>query len=82
MNEKVRLSFQPAYEEDPSPNVVLYNPSIMPFALFSQVTRFGLIGDKHTRMAGNLKGNRKGLTEMIKSYGFEVEIVSALSQAT
>ena len=38
----VRLSFDPAYEDDPTPHVVIYNPEMLTPAAFSQVTRFGI----------------------------------------
>ena len=73
----VRLSFDPAYEDDPTPHVVIYNPEMLTPAAFSQVTRFG-IGhslDRKAIMSGKLKGGRRALTEMIQSYGFTVEVV-------
>src|SRR5438270_12552498 len=72
--DNVRLSFDGAYDAL-DPMVVLYNPGIMPFALFTQVQRFGLIGGRQTRLAGTLKGTRRALVEVIKSYGYEVDLV-------
>ena len=72
--ETVKLSFEGAYE-DAAPRTVIYNPGVMPFALYTQVERFGLIGTRKTQMAGKLKGSRLHLTEVIKSYGLDVEIV-------
>jgi hypothetical protein len=77
MIEIVKMSFEGAYEE-PAPRTVIYNPGVMPFALFTQVERFGLIGTRKTQMAGKLKGSRMALTEVIKSYGLDVEIVAAV----
>ena len=74
MNESVKLSFRGPYE-DPSPYVVVYNPQVMPFALYTQVTRFGLAGSRKTKLSGNLKGSRRNLVEVVKSYGYDVEIV-------
>ena len=62
---------------DPSPLVTVFNPSVMPFALFSQVTRFGLVGNanRKSHLSGKLKGDRKAFLQMIQSYGTEIEIV-------
>jgi hypothetical protein len=72
--ENVRLSFEGAYEAL-DPMVVVYNPGIMPFALYTQVQRFGLVGGRQTRLAGTLKGTRRALVEVIKSYGYDVDLV-------
>ena len=74
----VKMSFEGSYDEA-APYTVVYNPDVMPFALFTQVERFGLIGTRKTHMAGKLKGSRKNLTEVIRSYGLEVEIVAPTS---
>jgi len=74
MAETVKLSFEGAYEE-PSPQTMIYNPGVMPFALFTQVERFGLVGTRKTHMSGRLKGSRKSFTEVIRSYGLNIEIV-------
>ena len=75
MLDTVKLSFEGAYEE-PAPHTMIYNPGVMPFALYTQVERFGLVGSRKTHMSGRLKGSRKSLTEVIRSYGLEVEIVA------
>ena len=77
----VKLSFQGTGSEDLTPRVVLYNPEVLTFACLTQVQRFGLIGDRKSAMAGRLKGSRKNLTEMLQSYGNNVEIVRASSAA-
>jgi hypothetical protein len=74
MPETVKLSFEGAFEEA-APRTVIYNPGVMPFALYTQVERFGLVGTRKTHMSGKLKGSRHTLTEVIKSYGLNVEIV-------
>ncbi len=78
MTETVKLSFEGEYEE-PAPRTVIFNPSVMPFALFTQVERFGLVGTRKTQIVGKLKGTRRSLTEVIKSYGLDVEIVRPTS---
>ncbi|MPZ50479.1 MAG: hypothetical protein GEU75_14475 [Dehalococcoidia bacterium] len=77
MIEKVRISFEPSFQDDPSPHVVVLNPGVLPFALRSQVARFGLVetADGKSTLSGNLKGNRGGFTQMIESYGVEIEVV-------
>ena len=79
MTDKVQISFETSYEEDPSPFVVVINPSILSFPLYSQITRFGLVGaaNRKSTLSGKLKGNREAFTQMIQSYGFEIEIVAA-----
>ncbi len=75
----VRLSFQPAFEDDPSPLVTIYNPEIMIPPLSDQVARFGLQHSLNRKAitSGKLKGGRKPFTEMIQSYGFLVEVVDS-----
>ncbi len=77
MTESVKISFEASYDNDGSPYVVILNPSVLSFALRSQVTRFGLVGaaDRSIALTGKLKGNREAFTQMIQSYGFAVEIV-------
>jgi hypothetical protein len=75
--ESVKLTFQDSYADDPTPRVTLHNPSILPYALFTQVLRFGLMGKREAVLTGKLKGTRLGLTDTIKSFGLEVEIVHA-----
>ena len=77
----VKLSFEGTGSEDLTPRVVLYNPEVLTFACLTQVQRFGLIGDRKAALTGKLKGSRKSLTEMIQSYGNNVEIVRAASAA-
>jgi hypothetical protein len=79
MAETVQLSFEGS-REDPSPMVMIHNPSVLPAALLSQVMRFGLVAatGKKPHLSGKLKGSRKALTEMIQSYGVHVEIVPAV----
>jgi hypothetical protein len=76
MAETVEMSFE-GLSEDPSPHVVVYNPRVMTPALLSQVMRFGLVGGTSQKplLSGKLKGTRKGLTEMIQSYGVHVQVV-------
>jgi hypothetical protein len=46
-------------------------------ALLSQVMRFGLVGatEQKPELSGKLKGTRKALVEMIRSYGVHVHVV-------
>ena len=74
MTEKIRLSFS-TEEGEGRPVSTLYNPKILSFAARSQAARFGLIADKDAHLSGLLKGNRKNLIEMIKTYGYDVEVV-------
>jgi hypothetical protein len=76
MNEAVKISFEGAIEDEP-PFVVIYNPRVMPAALYSQVQRFGLVGatEKKPSLSGKLKGTRKAFTEMIQSYGVRIDLV-------
>jgi hypothetical protein len=76
MPETVEMSFEGS-TEDPSPHVVVYNPNVMSPALLSQVMRFGLVGATTQKplLSGKLKGSRKALTEMIRSYGVHVQVV-------
>ena len=75
--ENVRISFEGAFADDPSPLVVVYNPRLLSFALWSQLVRFGLgkTVDSNLCLSGKLKGSRKDFMHMIQSYGFGVEIV-------
>lgn len=77
MIDNVRISFYESYEDDPSPLVTIFNPAVMPFALISQVGRFGIhrAGDKEAHLIGKLKGNRINFMEMIQTYGVPVEVV-------
>jgi hypothetical protein len=70
----VRISFEGPYDAV-APHVIVYNPEVLSFACLTQVNRFGLIGDRKVQIAGKLKGKRKSLTEMIQSYGNNIEIV-------
>jgi hypothetical protein len=72
----VRMSFEGAHD-DASPHVVVYNPGVLTFACVTQINRFGLIGDRNVQMAGHLKGSRRSLTEVIRTYGNNIEIVRA-----
>ncbi len=78
MSEPVKISFEGGSDET-APFVTVYNPRILPGALFSQILRYGLINsrDKESSLSGRLKGNRKAFTEMIQSYGVSIEIVPA-----
>ena len=80
MSEAVKISFEGAID-DTAPFVTVYNPSILPRALFSQILRFGLINsrDQNLSLSGKLKGNKKVFTEMIQSYGVSIEIVPAVT---
>ena len=82
MTERVKISFETSYENDASPYVVVLNPNVLSLALLSQVARFGLVGaaDRKIALSGKLKGNREAFTQMIQSYGVEVEIVRAGTQ--
>ena len=71
----VRLSFKGTSPDDPSPQVVLYNPEVLTFACLTQANRFGLVGDRRAAMSGKLKGTRENLTAMLQTYGNNVEIV-------
>lgn len=78
MDEKVRISFQPAFQDDPSPMVTIYNPAILSIPLFSQLMRFGLTGGKGQKpvLSGKFKGSSPNdITMMIQSYGMKVELV-------
>ena len=76
MPEIVEMSFEGSVEE-PSPHVVIYNPKVMSPALLSQTMRFGLVGATSQKplLSGKLKGSRKALIEMIRSYGVHVQVV-------
>jgi hypothetical protein len=76
MVEIVKLSFDGTFE-DPSPMTTIHNPKVLPAALLSQVMRFGLVGATREKplVSGKLKGSRRAFTEMIQSYGLNVEIV-------
>ena len=77
----MRISFEPAFEDDPAPHVVIYNPELLTPAAFSQVGRFGILHSMDTKaiMSGRLKGGRRALTEMIQSYGFGIEEVDPVA---
>ena len=83
MTEKVRISFEPSHDSDGAPLCVVINPGILSFALRSQVSRFGLVGgaDRSAAISGKLRGNRAAFTQMIESYGHEIEIVRAPFEA-
>ena len=73
----VKMSFESAHADDLAPHVIIYNPEVLSFACLTQVNRFGLIGDRKTSLAGKLKGTRKSLTEVIRTYGNNIEFVRA-----
>ena len=76
MYETVRMSFEGSSEDRGSPLVVVYNPGVLPGALFRQIMRFGLKStSRDSLLSGRLKGSRKGFMGMIQSYGVAVEIV-------
>jgi hypothetical protein len=68
------MSFEGA-QDDASPHVIVYNPGVLSSACVTQINRFGLIGDRNVQIAGHLKGSRRSLTEMIRTYGNNIEIV-------
>jgi hypothetical protein len=70
----VRISFEGGHDEA-SPRVVVHNPEVLSFACLTQVNRFGLLSDREGRLAGRLRGNRRTLTEMILTYGNNIEYV-------
>lgn len=70
----VKISFEGGRDEA-SPHVVVHNPEVLSFACLSQVNRFGLLGDRKGRLAGKLRGTRKTLTEVIRTYGNNIEFV-------
>ena len=70
----VKMSFEGGRDEG-TPHVIVYNPDVLSFACLTQVNRFGIIGDRKVQIAGKLKGSRKSLTEMIQSYGNNIEII-------
>jgi hypothetical protein len=72
----VRISFEGAHD-DLSPMVTVYNPQVLSFACLTQVNRFGLTGDRKEQIAGRLKGTRKSLLEVIRTYGNNIEITRA-----
>src|SRR4051794_20847027 len=72
----VRISFEGA-NDDLSPLVTVYNPEVLSFACLTQVNRFGLTGDRKEQIAGRLKGTRKSLLEVIRTYGNNIEITRA-----
>jgi hypothetical protein len=74
------MSFEKAHAEDLNPHVVIYNPEVLSFACVTQVNRFGLTGDRRAPMAGRLKGTRHSLTEMLRTYGNNIEFVRAAAQ--
>ena len=69
----VRISFEGA-QDDPSPLVTVYNPQVLSFACLTQVNRFGLTGDRNEQIAGRLKGTRRSLMEVIRTYGNNIEV--------
>ena len=71
----VRMSFENAHADDLNPHVIIYNPEVLSFACLTQVTRFGLIGDRRAALSGKLKGTRRSLTEVIRTYGNNIEFV-------
>ena len=75
----VRMSFEGAHD-DLSPHVIVYNPEVLSFACVTQINRFGLIGDRNVQIAGRLKGTRRSLTEVIRTYGNNIEFVRAESK--
>ena len=70
----VKLSFE-GDRDGAQPHVILYNPEVLSLACRMQVNRFGVMGDGRTQLSGTLKGSRKTLTEMIMSYGNNVEVI-------
>jgi hypothetical protein len=70
----VRITFEGAHDEL-SPHVIVHNPEVLSFACLAQVNRFGLLGDRQGRLTGRLRGTRKTLTEMICTYGNNIEYV-------
>ena len=72
----VKISFEGGHD-DASPMVTVYNPGVLTFACLTQVNRFGLTGDRKEQIAGRLKGTRKSLLEMIRTYGNNIEITRA-----
>ena len=78
-DEAVMISFQ---GEEDNPYVIVYNARVLPRALFSQILRYGLAtsSDKKTSLSGRLKGSTRAFTEMIRSYGVHIDVVSARTE--
>lgn len=80
MYEAVQMSFEGSTEDRGSPQVVIYNPRVLPVSLFSQIVRFGLKSTTHPKslLSGKLIGSRTAFMIMIQSYGVPVELVPAV----
>ena len=74
MPDTVRISYEPAMADDPSPHVVIHNPKVLSLALLSQLKRFGMVASRDG-LSGKLNGSRKAFTEVIETYGVHVEVV-------
>ena len=69
----VRISFAGAHD-DAAPFVTVYNPEVLSIACTTQVNRFGLTDGRNEQLAGRLKGTRKSLLELIRTYGNNVQV--------
>lgn len=74
----VEISFRGS-EDDGTLHATIRNPSVLPAGLFHQIKRYGLSGPSahNPLLSGRLNGSRKALTELIHTYGLNLEIVSS-----
>jgi hypothetical protein len=74
-NRVVEISYEYAYEDDPSPKVTIHNSSILIPSLSDQVARYGLHRTTFNSpvMVGQLQGGRESFVAMIHSYGYRLE---------
>ena len=75
-NRVVEVSFEYAFQDDPSPKVTIYNSPILIPSLSDQVGRYGLHRTTFDSpiMVGQLQGGEQSFVAMIHSYGYRLEV--------
>lgn len=74
--QSVEISFRGS-EDNGTLYAAIHNPSILPSGLHHQMRRYGLSGPSNVNplLSGTVKGSRRALTELIYTYGFNMEVV-------
>ena len=72
----VSISFQ-GDDDERTLLTTIYNPEILPVGVQRQIARFGLVGRRgdNPTVSGLLKSSRSAFTEMIMTYGLDVQVV-------
>ena len=74
--QTVEISFHGS-EDDRTLHASIHNPNVLPSGLLHQLKRYGLSGPSlhKPELSGRLNGSRKAITELIHTYGLDINVV-------